>query len=85
MPRQPALANIVLVAFGIVYPAAVFFLRGTVEASLFIVMALIIVAVRLALGKFDVDGWRPALALTAGDWSDWQWSTPRSQRAPIPF
>ena len=66
MPRQPALANIVLVAFGIVYPAAVFFLRGTVEASLFIVMALIIVAARLALGKFDVDGWRPALALTAG-------------------
>ena len=66
MPKQPALANVVLIGFGIVYPAVVFFLRGTVEPSLFIVVALIVVGARLALGEFDVDGWRPALAITAG-------------------
>jgi uncharacterized membrane protein len=66
MPRQPALANVVLIGFGIVYPAAVFFLRGTVSPSLFIIVALIVVAARLSLGRFDVGGWRPALAITAG-------------------
>jgi uncharacterized membrane protein len=66
MPKQRALANVVLIAFGIVYPAAVFFLRGTVAPSLFIILALIIVAARLSLGKFGMDGWGPALATTAG-------------------
>jgi uncharacterized membrane protein len=66
MPKQRALANVILIAFGIIYPAAVFFLRGNVEASLFVVVALVIVAGRLSLGKFEVDGWRVALAMTAG-------------------
>jgi uncharacterized membrane protein len=66
MPKQRAFANVILIAFGIVYPAIVFFLRGAVESSLFIILALIIVAARLSLGKFSVDGWRPALAMTAG-------------------
>jgi uncharacterized membrane protein len=66
MPKQRALANVVLIAFGIIYPAAVFFLRGTVQSSLFIVVALIIVAARLSVGRFGIDGWRPALVMTAG-------------------
>jgi uncharacterized membrane protein len=66
MPKQRALANVVLIAFGIVYPAAVFFLRGTIQPSLFVILALIIVAARLSLGKFGIGDWRPALAITAG-------------------
>jgi uncharacterized membrane protein len=65
MPRRHDLANVVLIASGIVYPAVVYFLRGTVQPSLFIVLALIIVAARLSLGKIGVGGWRPALAVTA--------------------
>src|SRR5262249_20183049 len=65
MPRQRALASVVLVAFGIVYPAAVFFLRGTVGPALFVTAALIVVVARLSLGKSGVDDWRPALAIAA--------------------
>jgi uncharacterized membrane protein len=65
MPRQRALANIVLIAFGIVYPAIVFFLRGAIEPSLFIMLALLIIGARLAFGNFGAGGWRPALMLAA--------------------
>jgi uncharacterized membrane protein len=66
MSKQRALANVVMIAFGIVYPAAVFFLRGAIGPSVFVIVALIIVTARLSLGKFGVDDWRPALAITAG-------------------
>jgi uncharacterized membrane protein len=65
MPRRHALANIVLIGFGVVYPAIVFFLRGTVAPSLFIVLALAVIALRLTIGEFGVNGWRPALAAAA--------------------
>jgi len=65
MPKRRALANIVLIGFGVVYPAIVFFLRGTVAPSLFIVLALAIVALRLTIGEVGIGGWRPALAVAA--------------------
>ena len=65
MPKRRALANVVLIGFGVVYPAIVFFLRGTVAPSLFIVLALAIVALRLTIGEVGIGGWRPALAVAA--------------------
>ena len=65
MPRQRALANIALIGFGVVYPAIVFFLRGAVEPSLFIILALLIIGARLAFGEIGAGGWRPALILAA--------------------
>jgi uncharacterized membrane protein len=62
--RPVAIASLIgLAAF---YPAIVFFLRDSVQPSLFIVLALAIVAARLALGEFGVGAFRPALAVTAG-------------------
>ncbi|CAN5922249.1 hypothetical protein BH11PSE3_BH11PSE3_34510 [soil metagenome] len=65
MPRWQALANVMLFGFGIAYPAIVFFLQGSVDPLLFIVLALTIVALRLAMGKAGIGGWRPALLVAA--------------------
>jgi uncharacterized membrane protein len=65
MPRRRALANAVLIGFGIAYPLVVFSLRGTVEPALFIVLALAIVIGRLTLGDIGAGGWRTALSAAA--------------------
>jgi uncharacterized membrane protein len=45
------LANAALMAFGVAYPMIVFFLRSTVDASLFIVMALVVLVLRCILAR----------------------------------
>lgn len=65
MRERRTLANVLLIGFGVVYPAAVFFLRGTVDPALFIVVALAIVAIRLTLGTSGSESWRPALLVAA--------------------
>jgi uncharacterized membrane protein len=65
MPERTAPVDILLAGFGIVYPAIVFFLRGSLDPLLFIVLALAIVGLRLAWGDFGAGAWRPALACVA--------------------
>jgi uncharacterized membrane protein len=65
MPRRRALANVVLIGFGIAYPLVVFSLRGTVEPALFVVLALAIVIGRLSFGDIGAGGWRTALLAAA--------------------
>ena len=65
MRERRRLADIALMAFGIAYPAIVFFLRGAVDPALFILLALTIVALRLTLGNNGLGGWRPALIAAA--------------------
>lgn len=65
MRERRALADVVLISFGVVYPALVFFLRGTVDPALFIVLALAIVAIRLTLGNVGIGSWRAALLVAA--------------------
>jgi uncharacterized membrane protein len=63
MREQSRRADIVLLAFGIVYPALVFFLRGSIDPWFFVVMALAVVTLRLLV---DTGGlWRPALVAVA--------------------
>src|SRR6266446_5908425 len=66
MPKRPKLVDVGLIAFGIAYPPAVFFLRGKVDASLFIAIALAGLGLRLAWGGVDAAYWRPALLISAG-------------------
>ena len=66
MPKGPKFADLGLIAFGIAYPPLVFFLRGTVDASVFIVVALAGLGLRLAWGGVDAQYWRPALLVSAG-------------------
>lgn len=65
MRERRTLADVVLIGFGVVYPALVFFMRGTVDPALFIVLALAIVAIRLTLGTSDIGSWRAALLVAA--------------------
>lgn len=66
MSKRPKLADIGLIAFGIAYPPAVFFLRGKVDASLFIAVALAGLGLRLAWGGVEAGYWKPALLVSAG-------------------
>ncbi len=65
MRERRGLVDGLLIGFGIVYPALVFFLQGAVDPLLFIALALVIVAVRLGLGDAMVGSWRPALLMAA--------------------
>ena len=65
MPERRRLVDALLFGSGIVYAALVFFLRGEVDPSLFIVLALVIVALRLGLGDNGIGGWRQALLAAA--------------------
>jgi uncharacterized membrane protein len=58
--RQLAI-NVALAGFGMVYPAVVFFLRGSLDPMFFILFALMVMGLRLAFGNFRVGIWRPAL------------------------
>jgi uncharacterized membrane protein len=66
MPKRIRVVDVGLVAFAIAYPPLVFFLRGTVNASLFIIMALTALGLRLLWGGMDAGYWRPALLISAG-------------------
>ena len=66
MAERPKLADVGLVAFGIAYAPTVYFLRGTVDASVFIAVALTGLGLRLAWGGVDAGYWRPALLISAG-------------------
>lgn len=61
MRERRALVDLLLIGFGIVYPAVVFLLRGSVDATLFVVLVLAVVALRLAFGNGGVGTWRRAL------------------------
>jgi uncharacterized membrane protein len=65
MRERRTLADVVLIGFGVIYPALVFFLRGTVDPALFIVLALAIIAIRLTLGSVSFGSWRTALLIAA--------------------
>jgi len=65
MPKRVKLADVSLIAFGIAYPSMVFFLRGTMDASVFIGLALICLGLRLVWGGLDAAYWRPALLVCA--------------------
>ena len=65
MRERRSLADVVLIGFGVVYPTLVFFLRGAVDPAAFIVLALVIVALRLTMGTVGVGGWRAALLVAA--------------------
>jgi len=65
MPKRLKPADVALIAFGIAYPPTVFFLRGTVDASLFIAVALAGLGLRLAWGGAEAKYWRPALLVSA--------------------
>ena len=65
MRERLRLADITLMAFGVVYPAIVFFLRGAINPALFVCLALVLVGLRLTLGSTGVGSWRPALLVAA--------------------
>jgi uncharacterized membrane protein len=65
MPRRIKSADVALIAFGIAYPPMVFFLRGTVDASLFIGVALACLGLRLLASRGEAAYWRPALLVCA--------------------
>jgi uncharacterized membrane protein len=66
MPKRLNLADLGLFAFGIAYPPLVFLLRGTVDASVFVVVALAGLGLRFAWSAADGDYWRPTLLISAG-------------------
>ncbi len=66
MPKGLKLADLGLVAFGLAYPPLVFLLRGSVDASVFVVVALAGLGLRFAWTGAKVGYWRPALLLSAG-------------------
>jgi len=57
--------DVLLLSFGIAYPAIVFFLRGSFDPVLFVLLALLVVGLRLAFGRFGAGAWRTALAAVA--------------------
>jgi uncharacterized membrane protein len=61
--RRPSLVDVVIVGFGIVYPAVVLLFRDTVSPVWFVLVALALVVSRLVLGSVG-DYWRPALVVT---------------------
>jgi uncharacterized membrane protein len=65
MPRRLGGIDVLLLSVGIAYPAIVFFLRGSFDPFLFVLLALLVVGLRLAFGRFGVGPWRPALAAVA--------------------
>ena len=65
MPSRPRGIDVLLLSFGIAYPTIVFFLRGSFDPRLFILLALLVVGLRLAFGRFGAGAWRPALAAVA--------------------
>lgn len=65
MLERRASVDILLAGFGIVYPAIVYFLRGSLDPLLFIVLAVAIVSLRLVLGDFRAGAWRAALVSVA--------------------
>jgi uncharacterized membrane protein len=66
MAERSKLADVGLVVLGIAYVPTVYFLRGTVDASVFIAVALAGLGLRLAWGGADAGYWRPALLVSAG-------------------
>lgn len=65
MPNGLKLADLGLFVFGLAYPPLVFFLRGTVDASMFVVVALAGLGLRFASTGVEAAYWRPALLLSA--------------------
>jgi uncharacterized membrane protein len=63
--RDRRLIDVVLLAFGIVYPALVFFLRGTIDPWFFVIVALVAVALRIFLVEDNTGLWRPAFLVVA--------------------
>lgn len=66
MPSGLKPADIGLFAFGLMYPPLVFFLRGTIDASVFVVVALAGLGFRFAWTSPQAGYWRTALLLSAG-------------------
>jgi len=66
MPKGLKPADIGLLVFGLAYPPLVFLLRGTVDASVFVVVALAGLGLRFAWTGAGAGYWRPALLLSAG-------------------
>lgn len=63
--RDRRLIDVVLLAFGIVYPALVFFLRGSIDPWFFVIVAMAAVALRLFLVNDGTGLWRPAFGAVA--------------------
>lgn len=65
MPSRRGGVDILLLSFGVAYPAIVFWLRGSFDPLLFILLALVFVGLRLAFARTSAGAWRPALAAVA--------------------
>ncbi len=65
MPKGLKPADLGLFVFGLAYPPLVFMLRGTVDASVFVVVALAGLGLRFAWMDAKARYWRPALLLSA--------------------
>lgn len=65
MPTKCAQPDIILACFALAYPALVYYLQDTLPPTAFVVLALSLVALRLALVRGGGDRFRPALVATA--------------------
>lgn len=65
MQNRSVQPEIVLVGFGLAYPALVYYLRDTVPSSAFIALALLLVALRIGFAKEGGSSFRPVLIAAA--------------------
>lgn len=65
MPSKGAQPEIILAGFALAYPALVYYLQDTLPPAAFVVLALSLVALRIAFVRGGGNSFRPALVATA--------------------